>query len=145
MSKRRRTPRQAPRQWRRSPHLSVAEAARVWGVSRSLAYEWWAGERFSTVQVGSARRVPRAEVERVLAAVERDRGPEPATLFGSGSGSGNGTGSFGDAWLAAVLADPRVDAEARALARWLASQADDDGRLSRGATAALSEALGGAQ
>lgn len=51
---------------------------------------------------------------------------------------------FGHEWLEAVLADPRTDPEAADLARWLASQTDDTGRLSVDAQAVLQDALGDA-
>lgn len=74
-----------PTNWRSASSLTLTEAAAVWGVSRSLAYEWCTAGRFSTMPSPSGqRRLLPAEVERVLKDLEAERGDQDALFGGTG-------------------------------------------------------------
>ncbi len=57
--------------------LSVAEAAEVAGISRSLAYELIAAGVWPSVRVGTALRVPLAALREWVAAQTHQAGARP--------------------------------------------------------------------
>lgn len=135
MSRRRKSPRppskRAPVGWEQAESLSVAEAANVLGISRSRAYAWVEDGRLATTQdhLGDHRVKP--ETLKAFLAARPQQQALPA--------------SYGDRWLAGVLADRRVSPEDReavaAVASWLAEHTDDQGNLDAEATRALDALL----
>lgn len=46
---------------------SVDDAAELFSVTRATIYRWITAGKISTVKLGGCRRIPRSELERVLA------------------------------------------------------------------------------
>ena len=68
--------------WRQAPHLTLAEAAQVLGVSRSKAYEMAHAEDLPTYPDDLGRqRVKPADLEPLVAAQQADDAAQP-DLFG---------------------------------------------------------------